>query len=235
MSGSRSNNGKKTYCPERNTKSTGYGIATGVAVFLMALLLAGSTNISAHPAYAQHPLMPRHSTGSHVLKMPGQGTTTNGMNNNMSMFDVFKSAKNITGSVNIIKLANTALAQNLNTSLADAIHNAQQNVGGNQSTAVAAHLTMVNGYLVYRVVVLGNDGMIHFVLVDPGNGSILDTHSFTLQQVITMILVAIHRPYMQMGMMQHMGMMHGSPEMPNMESMMPQNNWNMADMTMPTK
>jgi uncharacterized membrane protein YkoI len=162
-------------------------------------------------------------------------TTTNGMNDNMSMFDVFKSAKNITGSVNIIKLANTALAQNLNTSLADAIHNAQQNVGGNQSTAVAAHLTMVNGYLVYRVVVLGNDGMIHFVLVDPGNGSILDTHSFTLQQVITMILVAIHRPYMQMGMMQHMGMMHGSPEMPNMESMMPQNNWNMADMTMPTK
>jgi hypothetical protein len=160
-------------------------------------------------------------------KAPGQTMTTTGMSSNMSMFGLLTSERNITGSVNIVKLANTALTQNLNTSLADAITLAQRNVGGNQSTAVAAHLSMVNGYLAYRVVLLGNDGMIHFILIDPGNGSVLSTHSFTLQQVISMILIAIHRPYM------HMGMMQGSQGMPSTGPMTNQDTGQMYNMSTP--
>jgi uncharacterized membrane protein YkoI len=83
------------------------------------------------------------------------------------------------------------LQNNLNTSLAQAVNTAQQNAGGNgQSFTIGARLTIVNGYFVYRVTALGSDKMIHLTLVDPGNGQVLASRSFTLYQLVALRALA---------------------------------------------
>ena len=55
-----------------------------------------------------------------------------------------------------------------------AIENVTKSLGPN-STAISASFQVVNGFLVYRIVVLGGANNIHVILVDPANGHILSS------------------------------------------------------------
>ena len=55
---------------------------------------------------------------------------------------------------------------------------------GNNSHAVATHIGVANGYLIYCVSVLGPEMNMNMVIVDPGNGQVLSNTQISLQHLI---------------------------------------------------
>jgi hypothetical protein len=118
----------------------------------------------------------------------------------------------IKGSVDVKQAIKTFLSENMNVTLNDAIATAATHVNG---TAVAGHLDVVQGFLVYRVIAVDiTKEIVYSVIVDAGNGSVLATQSVTLAQ-----LMAMHGGMMGM----HGGMMGGQMMQPP-QMMQPQGN-----------
>src|SRR5574341_860855 len=101
----------------------------------------------------------------------------NMMNKNMSklmesrILSIMK-GENITGSINLMSTISKAIASEVKVSLSEAAAAAEKSVG-NDSHAVAAHIGSENGYLVYNVGVIGPNGKVTKVVIDPANGKIL--------------------------------------------------------------
>lgn len=80
---------------------------------------------------------------------------------------------NIVGSINVRQAAKTFLSEHLHVTLTDASKAAESQGNG---TAVKGSLGVVHDYLVYTITVANmNDGTIHKVIVDAGNGKVLYT------------------------------------------------------------
>jgi hypothetical protein len=103
-------------------------------------------------------------------------------------------APNVTGSVNLSPLIGNALSSQIKVGLSQATDAAQKAVGNN-SRAVAAHLGVANGYLVYTVWLVDSSFNFHRAIVDVGNGKVLSSQQLPMQ------------PGMMMGMMMNPGMM----------------------------
>ena len=129
-----------------------------VSSILFALLLtAGSVVFTAETAWGQIKGGPN---------MMSQGKTG---------FDggpKFVKGENITGSIDFMSAITKAIASQMKTSLSDASSAAEKSIGNN-SHAVAAHVSDENGYLVYVVAVVDSNGKVHKLIVDPADGKIL--------------------------------------------------------------
>ncbi len=87
--------------------------------------------------------------------------------------------RNLTGSVQIFPSKSQIVQTKASVSLSAAATTAEKSVGPN-SHATSAHISIVNGYLVYRVHVIDTNNNIHRVIVDAGNGKVLSTIQFPL-------------------------------------------------------
>jgi uncharacterized membrane protein YkoI len=87
--------------------------------------------------------------------------------------------KNLTGSVQIFPSKSQIIQTKASVSLSTAATTAEKSVGPN-SHATSAHISIVNGYLVYRIHVIDANNNIHRVIVDAGNGKVLSTIQFPL-------------------------------------------------------
>jgi hypothetical protein len=96
-----------------------------------------------------------------------------------------------------------SITSQIKVSLSDAVSTVQNQVGNN-SNVVAAHLDVVNGYLTYTVIASDPDANIHKFVIDAGNGKVLSSSKFSLQNMM-----------MFSGMMNHnmMGPMMMNPNM----------------------
>lgn len=106
-----------------------------------------------------------------VYALTGNGTsnTTNSSNSTASNSQQ-QPATTIHGSLKISSILDQIISKS-GTTLADATSKAASTANGN---AVSSRLAVVQGYLVYEVKVLSDDGM-HVVIIDAGNGDVLFT------------------------------------------------------------
>jgi hypothetical protein len=84
----------------------------------------------------------------------------------------FTKGENVTGSIDFMSAISKAIALQIKTSLSNASSAAEKSVGNN-SHAVAAHISDENGYLVYVVLIVDSNGKVHKLIIDPSNGKIL--------------------------------------------------------------
>jgi len=84
----------------------------------------------------------------------------------------YTKGENITGSIDFMSAIAKAIASQIKTSLSDASSAAEKSIGNN-SHAVAAHVSDENGYLVYVVAIVDSNGKVHKLIIDPSNGKIL--------------------------------------------------------------
>ena len=88
------------------------------------------------------------------------------------MMQMTEADGNITGSINLFSSITNAVESQIETSLGQAA-SISEGVAGNNSHAVAAHIGVANGYLIYTVWVLGPDMKINRLIVDPADGHVL--------------------------------------------------------------
>ena len=128
--------------------------------------------------------------------------------------------QNWTGSISLFSPILDMFKSKVHTTLNSAITSAINEVGGSNSSAVAAFIHPENGFLVYNVLVLDSSNNIHRVIVDPGNGKILSNQPMSMMEMMFMMHPSMGMGSMMMGgggpgmgMMEHgMGMMGGGPQ-----------------------
>ena len=103
-----------------------------------------------------------------------------GTKNNSTM-DSQKS--NWTGSVNISNVIRESFDPLIKLSLSEAITSAETNIG-NETSAVAAFMHPVKGYLVYVIYLLNNQNDVTKVIIDVGTGEILTTKKMTIEEMM---------------------------------------------------
>jgi uncharacterized membrane protein YkoI len=91
---------------------------------------------------------------------------------------------NWTGSVDISKVIRESFDPLIKISLSEAITHAETNIG-NDTSAVAAFMHPVKGYLVYVVYLLNNQNEVTKAIIDVGTGEILKTKKMTIEEMIS--------------------------------------------------
>ena len=119
---------------------------------LFALLLASSTVLTTETTWGQ--------------MMGGPNMMNKAKMNN------FTKGENITASIDFMAAITKAIASQIKTSLSEASSAAEKSIGNN-SHAVAAHVSDENGYLVYVIAVVDSNGKVHKLIIDPADGKIL--------------------------------------------------------------
>jgi hypothetical protein len=132
-------------------------------------------------------------------QMAGRNLTGGGMMNMMA-----SNGPNITGTIKLSTVMGNALASQIKLSLSQSAVTAEK-TAGNNSHAVAAHLGVENGYLVYTVWLVDGSYNFHKVIVDAGNGKVLSNQP--VSKVESMMMHGMMR-----GGGLH-GMMNGGPGM----------------------
>ena len=90
---------------------------------------------------------------------------------------------NWTGSVEISNVIRESFDPLIKVSLSEAINHAETNIG-NDTSAVAAFMHPVKGYLVYVIYLLNNQNEVTKVITDVGNGEILNTKKMTIEEMM---------------------------------------------------
>ena len=103
------------------------------------------------------------------------------MTSEMTKMDTQKNSSDIqnsnwTGSVDISKVLREAFNPLIKVSLSEAINKAELNIG-NKSSAVAAFIHPVNGYLVYVIYLLNDHNEV-------GTGDILNVKKMTIEEMM---------------------------------------------------
>ena len=110
------------------------------------------------------------------------------MTSEMTIMDTQKNSSDIqnsnwTGSVDISKVLREAFNPLIKVSLSEAINKAELNIGNN-SSAVAAFIHPVNGYLVYVIYLLNDHNEVTNVITDVGTGNILNVKKMTIEEMM---------------------------------------------------
>lgn len=90
---------------------------------------------------------------------------------------------NWTGSVEISKVLREAFNPLIKISLSEAINKTELTIGNN-SSAVAAFIHPVNGYLVYVIYLLNDSNDVAKVITDVGTGNILNVKNMTIEEMM---------------------------------------------------
>ena len=110
------------------------------------------------------------------------------MTSEMTKMDTQKNSSDIqnsnwTGSVDISKVLRESFNPLIKVSLSEAINKAELNIGNN-SSAVAAFIHPVNGYLVYVIYLLNDHNEVTKVITDVGTGDILNVKKMTIEEMM---------------------------------------------------
>ena len=110
------------------------------------------------------------------------------MTSEMTKMDTQKNSSDIqnsnwTGSVDISKVLRESFNPLIKVSLSEAINKAELNIGNN-SSAVAAFIHPVNGYLVYVIYLLNDHNEVTKVITDVGTGNILNVKKMTIEEMM---------------------------------------------------
>lgn len=117
-----------------------------------------------------------------------------------SMMDMdHKKYQPINGTLNVMETMYKAIEAKFNVTLTDAITTAEQAVG-NGSYAMSANGEEKDGYLVYSVILGSPDMKFTKVLVDPGNGSVLQTKNISMMEWMMMMHSQGHQDMGMKGM-----------------------------------
>ena len=158
---------------------------TVVAATLLAVMIAVSTGLLFFTSNYATAQMTGNMT--HGMMRPGgmMGMSPGMMNGNQStmMMQMLGAGQNVTGSINLFSTISNAIETQVKVSLSEAASTAEGAVGNN-SHAVAAHIGVANGYLIYCVAVLGPEMNMNMVFVDPGNGQVLANTQISLQHLM---------------------------------------------------
>jgi hypothetical protein len=90
---------------------------------------------------------------------------------------------NWTGSVEISNVIRESFDPLIKVRLSEAINLAESNMG-NDTSAVAAFMHPVKGYLVYVIYLLNNQNEVTKVITDVGTGEILNTKKMTIEEMM---------------------------------------------------
>ncbi|HEU5460873.1 MAG TPA: PepSY domain-containing protein [Nitrososphaeraceae archaeon] len=90
---------------------------------------------------------------------------------------------NWTGTVDISKVIRESFNPLIKVSLSEAINKAELNIGNNTS-AVAAFIHPVNGYLVYVIYLLNDYNEVTKVIIDVGTGNTLNVKKMTIEDMM---------------------------------------------------
>jgi predicted PurR-regulated permease PerM len=90
---------------------------------------------------------------------------------------------NWTGSVDISKVIRDSFNPLIKISLSEAINKSELNIGNN-SSAIAAFIHPVNGYLVYVTYLLNDRNEVAKVITDVGTGNILNVKNMTIEEMM---------------------------------------------------
>jgi hypothetical protein len=88
--------------------------------------------------------------------------------------------RNVTSSIHLFSTVSDAITSQVDVNLSQAATTAE-NAVGNNSHSISGSLGDLNGYLTYTIWVIGQDGNISRVLVDPVNSQVLLNQSIPLK------------------------------------------------------
>jgi len=136
------------------------------------------------------------------------------MNQNLSMGSspsADEKEQDWTSSVSMFQPIVNAFKSLIKVDINQAVTSAENAVGAN-ATTIAAYLHPEKQYIVYNVLTLDSSGVAHKVLVDPGNGNVLDDKKMSFMELMKLVHGG--------------GGMMGGPEMGMMGHADGYNSWN---------
>lgn len=150
-------------------------LAANIITIVTMIALTNSIFLSEHSVNAQ-------MMGDHVVGRAGNMTSRQQQQQHEQ-----RMINN--GTINLEKIIFQSIESRINTSLCQAMANAEKSLGNN-SLAVAAFGSEEGGYFAYRIILATPEMEFYWVKVDPGNGQILQT-----QQVSQKELDRMHREH----------------------------------------
>lgn len=166
----------------------GFVILTGLLTAAMGLApLTSSSNVFAQTnstsnQTAMNTTMGQAGGGDHMMMMRDNYDGKKMMGMGME----HKKYEKINGTLNVMETMYHAIAAKFNVTLADAIATAEQAVG-NGSYAMSANGEEKDGFLVYSIILGSPDMKFTKVLVDPGNGEVLQTKEISMMEWMMMM------------------------------------------------
>jgi hypothetical protein len=151
-------------------------LLVGSAVIFLSIGLSTSSI-----AFIQHANAQANSnmTGSSLIGGSNSQNQTMGSN----MIIGYPGGPNITGSIPIVSTISKATASQIHISLPNATATAEKSVGTN-AHAIIAHLGIVNGFLVYTILLTDTNSNFHYVTVDVGNGKVLSSNQLSMMAMM---------------------------------------------------
>lgn len=168
------------------------GILTA-AIGVIPMIISGNVfaQSNATTTTANSPMMNMTMGNDMMMSKDGYGK---------SMMDMdHKKYQPINGTLNVMETMYKAIEAKFNVTLTDAITTAEQAVG-NGSYAMSANGEEKDGYLVYSVILGSPDMKFTKVLVDPGNGSVLQTKNISMMEWMMMMHSQGHQDMGMKGM-----------------------------------
>ena len=125
------------------------------------------------------------SSSTNATDMTGTNMVMKG-NYNQMMGMENKTHEKINGTINMMSTMYQAIQSKVNTTLTQAITTAEQYIGNN-SYAMSANGEEKGGVLVYSIILGSPDMKFNKVLVDPGNGQILQSKELSMMDWMMMM------------------------------------------------
>ncbi|HKR72949.1 MAG TPA: hypothetical protein VJR94_02440 [Candidatus Nitrosocosmicus sp.] len=174
-----------------NTKNSfSFVILAGLLTAAIGLLpLASSNNVFSQT----------NSTGMNMTTDDDMMMRDNYGKKMMGMGIEHKKYEKVNGTLNVMETMYQAIEAKFNVTLVDAITTAEQSVG-NGSYAMSANGEEKDGFLVYSVILGSPDMKFTKVLVDPGNGEVLQTKNISMMEWMMMMHSQGHQDMGMKGM-----------------------------------
>jgi hypothetical protein len=126
------------------------------------------------------------TSSTNTTDMAGNSMMMKDNYNNPMMGMGNKTYEKINGTINIMDIMYQAILSKVNITLTQAITTAEQSVG-NSSYAMSANGEEKDGMLVYSIILGSPDMKFNKVLVDPGNGQILQSKEISMMEWMMMM------------------------------------------------
>ena len=143
-------------------------LAANIITIVTMITLTNSIFLSEHGVDAQ--MMEDHAVGR-------AGIITSGQQQQQHEQRMINN-----GTINLEKIIFQSIESRINTSLSQAMANAEKSLGNN-SLAVAAFGSEEGGYFAYRIILATPEMEFYWVKVDPGNGQILQTQHVSQKEL----------------------------------------------------
>jgi uncharacterized membrane protein YkoI len=136
---------------------------------------------------------------TNTTDMTGNNIMIKDRYNNSMMGVENKTHEKINGTIDIMNTMYQAIESKVNTTLTQAITTAEQHVG-NSSYAMSANGEEKGGVLVYSIILGSPDMKFNKVLVDPGNGQVLQSKELSMMDWMMMMHSGGHEGMKMMDM-----------------------------------